>query len=97
MLTRIVIMNFEEENIQSFLKIFEQAENKIRTLPGCIHLELKRNVHNHSQLATISKWNSEKELNNYRDSEFFKDTWQKTKALFSTDAEAFSFVDVDLK
>jgi hypothetical protein len=88
-------MNFEEENIQSFLKIFEQAENKIRTLPGCIHLELKRNVRNHSQLATISKWNSEKELNNYRESEFFKDTWQKTKALFSSDAEAFSFVDVE--
>ena len=95
MLTRIVIMNFKKENIPNFLEIFSQVESKIRAIPGCTHLELKRNVSNHSQLATISKWNSEKDLNNYRESEIFKVTWEKTKALFSSNAEAFSFVDLE--
>ena len=96
MLTRIVVMNFQKDKVPDFLELFSRVNGKIRSLPGCKHLELKRNIKDRSQLATISKWDSEADLNNYRNSEFFKDTWKKTKALFISDAEAFSFEDVGL-
>jgi heme-degrading monooxygenase HmoA len=43
---------------------------------------------------TISQWESEEALNNYRHSEFFKQTWVKTKALFQERAEAYSLSSI---
>jgi len=92
-ITRIVIMNFQEENVGAFLELFSTVENTIRSLPGCEMMELKQNIGKPSELVTISKWVSEEHLNAYRNSEFFKDTWSKTKALFSDKAQALSLVD----
>jgi autoinducer 2-degrading protein len=39
---------------------------------------------------TVSHWNAEPDLNNYRNSEFFKETWSKTKSLFSEKPQAYS-------
>ena len=39
---------------------------------------------------THSHWESASDLNNYRDSEFFKTTWAKTKVLFAEKPLAFS-------
>jgi heme-degrading monooxygenase HmoA len=43
-------------------------------------------------LFTFSIWDSEAALENYRQSDLFRDTWAKTKALFAEKAEAWSMV-----
>jgi len=39
---------------------------------------------------TYSYWDSEKDLNNYRDSQLFKEVWSNTKILFNLKPEAWS-------
>jgi quinol monooxygenase YgiN len=88
MITRIVKMNFRPEEVENFLYIFHQSKDKIRHMPGCQHLELWNSQSDASIYYTYSIWDSEDDLNNYRDSELFQSVWPATKALFASKAEA---------
>ena len=41
-------------------------------------------------LFTYSSWNAAEDLENYRNSELFKETWSYVKSLFEAKAEAWS-------
>jgi quinol monooxygenase YgiN len=88
MITRIVKMNFRPEEVENFLNIFHQSKDKIRHMPGCKHLELWNSQSDTNIYYTYSIWDSEDDLNNYRDSELFQSVWPATKALFASKAEA---------
>ncbi len=90
MITRIVKMTFILEKIPDFLKIFEASKPKIRSFKGCTHLELLNEVNAPNIFFTLSKWESEKDLESYRNSELFKSTWAKTKILFAEKADAWT-------
>jgi quinol monooxygenase YgiN len=90
MLIRIVKMTFEENKIDEFLSIFEESKLKIRKMNGCTHLELLQDFNLPNSFSTYSYWNNEEDLNNYRNSELFRDVWAKTKVLFSEKPIAFS-------
>jgi len=90
MLVRIVKMSFHEENIDAFLENFNQMKEKIRNAPGNNFLELYQNKNNKEQFFTYSYWDSEEDLNNYRNSELFYDVWNFTKVLFNEKPEAWS-------
>jgi len=92
MITRIVKMTFQPEFIIQFQQLFEERKEKIRNMPGCIYLELLQEVKDGNVFFTYSNWEAEADLEYYRNSELFKDTWQKTKALFAQKAEAWSMV-----
>lgn len=90
MIIRIVQMNFEPANVESFLALFEKRKAQIRGFEGCRHLELWQDANDKNIFFTYSHWESEHYLNQYRFSEFFKDTWGKTKALFANKPQAWS-------
>ncbi|MEZ7944579.1 MAG: antibiotic biosynthesis monooxygenase [Flavobacteriaceae bacterium] len=90
MLVRIVKMSFHLEHIETFLTNFEKKKELIRKSKGCNLLELYREQHNSSVFFTYSYWDSEKDLNNYRDSQLFKEVWSNTKILFNLKPEAWS-------
>ncbi|MEY2799505.1 MAG: hypothetical protein RI934_493 [Bacteroidota bacterium] len=90
MITRIVKMNFRATEIENFLRIFEQSKDQIRNMPGCNHLELWNSQTDATVFYTYSIWDSENDLNNYRNSELFQSVWPATKALFASKAEASS-------
>jgi quinol monooxygenase YgiN len=91
MIKRIVKMTFREEAVETFLhEVFEQSKDRIRAFPGCRHMELLRNLAQPNILFTFSIWDDEAALETYRQSEFFQQTWAKTKALFAEKAEAWS-------
>lgn len=90
MLIRIVKLSFEDKNIQSFLEIFENSKEKIRNFKGCRLLELYNDRNYKNIFFTYSYWDSEESLNNYRQSDYFKDVWSKTKILFNDKPEAWS-------
>ncbi len=91
MIKRVVKMTFREEAVETFLhEVFEQSKDRIRAFPGCRHMELLRNLAQPNILFTFSIWDSEAALDSYRQSDFFQQTWAKTKALFAEKAEAWS-------
>ena len=91
MIVRIVKMQFKPEEVNNFKQLFDDRKEKIRNFPGCQHLELLQGVAgNNATFFTYSYWESEKDLDNYRYSELFADTWKLTKQMFSQRAEAIS-------
>jgi hypothetical protein len=90
MIVRIVQMSFEEKHVDSFLQLFNERKSLIRHFEGCNHLELWQDAHQPNIFFTYSIWQSEQHLNHYRFSELFKDTWAKTKALFTDKPQAWS-------
>lgn len=90
MITRIVRMSFRAEEKENFEAIFAASKGKIRAMPGCRYLSLHRDHHDPSVYYTLSKWDSQADLDGYRHSELFKATWAKTKALFKEKPSAHS-------
>lgn len=90
MFVRIVKMSFHEEKIPKFLENFELMKEKIRNAPGNRLLELYQDKQNPEIFFTYSYWETENDLENYRNSELFYDVWQFTKKLFNDKPEAWS-------
>ena len=90
MLIRIVKIEFREDLIPNFKALFAEVSPKIRNFEGCTHLELWQDQDNPSIVFTHSHWQSPKDLENYRQSDFFADTWSKTKKLFGEKPKAWS-------
>lgn len=90
MLIRIVRMDFDPEKVADFLTLFETVKEKISTFPGCTHLELCKDAKVNHVYYTFSKWESEDDLEAYRQSELFEGTWAKTKVLFGGKPMAYS-------
>ena len=83
-------MSFAEENIKTFLENFNSKKEYIRNFEGCEFLELYQDQNNSNIFFTYSFWDSDTYLQNYRQSELFKDVWSKTKPLFNGKPEAWS-------
>lgn len=90
MFVRIVKMGFHEENVDTFLSIFDDKKEIIRNNKGCQLLELYRDKTNPTIFFTYSYWKTEQDLENYRNSELFENVWVQTKALFNIKPEAWS-------
>lgn len=90
MIKRIVKLTFQPDKIPDFLTIFEESKSKIRHFEGCSHLELWQAKAPANVFFTYSHWEDEMALDNYRQSEFFKATWAKTKLLFADRPQAWS-------
>ena len=83
-------MTFQPEKVDDFLKIFNDSKTKIRGFEGCRHLELWQDHCQTHIFTTYSFWEDEQALNQYRDSELFKEVWGHTKVLFAEKPRAYS-------
>ena len=90
MLVRIVKMSFHEDKIPDFLENFETVKEKIRRTDGNRFLELYQDKNNKGIFFTYSYWETETDLENYRQSELFNSVWNFTKKLFNAKPEAWS-------
>ena len=90
MLVRIVKMRFQEDKIEAFLANFNQVKEKIRGFEGNQFLELYQDKNDPRIFFTYSYWQTEENLENYRNSVLFKEVWSYTKKLFSDKPEAWS-------
>jgi quinol monooxygenase YgiN len=92
MIVRVVRMKFRPEEVAAFQALFEARKGRIRGFEGCRHLELWRDAHDPDVFFTYSHWDHEAALDHYRFSDFFKETWALTKALFADKPNAWSAV-----
>ena len=90
MLVRIVKMSFKADKIDLFLANFEANKEKIRASKGCDLLVLYRDKTNVNMFFTYSYWQTEQDLENYRQSDLFNGVWATTKVLFNEKPEAWS-------
>ena len=95
MIVRIVKLHFHEINIPAFIENFKSIQDKIRNSPGNRYLELLQDKNDPCTFFTYSHWQSEQDLENYRNSAFFDEVWRFTKKLFDKKAEAWSCVLVN--
>ena len=92
MITRVVKMTFKPESVNGFKEIFYATQKLIHTFDGCNRVDLMRDLNNECVFFTLSSWDTEEDLNAYRQSYLFKNTWSKVKPLFSEKAEAWSLI-----
>ncbi len=90
MFIRIVKMKFRSKNIALFQSVFEENKQTISAFKGCNFLELYQDKNDETIFFTYSFWEKEEHLEAYRNSQFFKLLWAKTKILFSDKPEAWS-------
>lgn len=90
MFVRIVKMEFQEDKINQFLSNFEKVKNNIRNQDGCRLLEMYQDKNNRNIFFTYSYWETEQDLENYRNSDLFKGVWAKTKPMFNAKPLAWS-------
>ena len=80
-----------------FLDIFDTVKKQIRASEGCLGLEVLRSVEEGSvSVWTISLWENEKALDQYRSSPLFKETWSAVKPLFSGKAKAWTLTSIEV-
>lgn len=87
---RIVKMTFQEEHCEDFLDHFETIKHKIIAMPGCESLRLHRDLNNPTVFFTYSNWRADSDLQHYRQSQLFIETWKIVKTWFGEKAEAWS-------
>lgn len=90
MIVRIVKMTFRVEEVGRFQELFVGWKPRIRSFPGCQHLELLHDVQDPRIFFTYSHWDGPVDLENYRVSEVFASVWPVVKGLFAAPAEAWS-------
>ena len=90
MFVRIVKMSFHSKFVTDFLEMFDEKKMLIRNTDGCKLLELYQDKNNPEIFFTYSYWESENDLENYRNSELFKETWAQTKTYFNHKPQAWS-------
>ena len=91
MIVRLVRLKFAPENVEEFLEFYARSEPAIRAQEGCLALSLLRETGDPGSFATWSTWQSGRDLQRYRRSEFFRGFWPTVKALLREPAEAASF------
>ena len=92
MIKRIVRMEFRPEYVTEFIHIFSNSKDLIRQMPGCEYLELFKDPEKEYIKYTVSYWESNEALENYRNSDLFQQIWSKTRTLFAAKPVAFSLV-----
>lgn len=92
MITRIVNLKIEVAHKQTFEVLYRNAFPEILKMEGCHSVSLQEDISEEGNYFTISNWESEEHLNNYRNSIFFAGVWKSVKVYFSAKATAWSLV-----
>lgn len=72
-------MNFTNDGLVEFYKIFNESAPVIKSFKGCISVKLMQATGKTNLLFTLSEWETEIDLENYRKSDFFRETWEQQK------------------
>lgn len=89
-ITRVVKLTLKPECIGDFCDVFVAHQQQISRFDGCISLQGFQDNKEPNIFFTISQWDSEAHLDNYRFSDFFKTLWTTVKPMFAEKALAHS-------
>ena len=90
MITRIVKLKFNHDFCREFEDVFKKNKTLIIQQKGCISVDMMKNIHQQNEYFTYSIWQSEDDLNIYRNTVLFNSIWKILKSNFSEKPEAWS-------
>jgi quinol monooxygenase YgiN len=88
-------LEFDPERVGEFTDFFRTNKEIIGSFPGCLSLHLHRDAKLTHVFYTVSIWENEEALENYRRSETFEHLWSFAKARFSGKPQAFSLINAE--
>lgn len=91
MIIRKVDLEIDPRKIEEFEKIFTSRNPALNKVQGCHRVELIKHPEIEFGYSTLSMWDSEDDLNSYRNSVYFCETWKMLKPLFTTKAVAVTY------
>lgn len=89
-LVRVVRMKFRPETSKTFQAFFYETQTVVASMPGCLFVDLFQDFQDQDAFYTLSLWESEEHLNQYRASDKFGEIWKYTKSLFGAPPAAYS-------
>lgn len=94
MITRIVKLHLKPGCNTAFTEIFIRTRHYIEQCEGNVSVSLQQDIHQPNIMYTLSKWESEAALEQYRNSDTFITTWKEVKTLLQEKTEATSLKEV---
>ncbi len=95
MIIRVVKLSFHTYNTGLFESLFDQNKDKIIAQKGCHKVQLLKDINKKGVFFTYSYWDTEADLNAYRQSDLFKGIWEQLKVLFNHKPEAWSTININ--
>ncbi len=90
MVSRLVELQLKAENIDKAKILLSDIAPQVKAMPGCSHLEILMDLHDRCHITTYSHWDSEADLDTYRQTDTFKNFWAEVKPMFAKPAKAWS-------
>ena len=90
MIERIVKLTFQSDRADEFIAIFNRMQPIILEMQGCTGVRLLRDTTDTNVFFTHSVWASIADLDEYRKTDVFRNTWVYVKTLFAQKPEAWS-------
>jgi quinol monooxygenase YgiN len=88
---RVVRLTLKPEEKPEFLALFNEVKDRIRASSGCLNLRLLEDSRYPNIVTTLSEWSDEASLEAYRSTEFFRETWSRTKRHFAAAPSAHTY------
>ncbi|MBL7832191.1 MAG: antibiotic biosynthesis monooxygenase, partial [Saprospiraceae bacterium] len=63
-ITRIVMMTFKSNEVETFINIFKESQALIQAFPGCNKVQLHKNIDDPCIMYTVSLWDNDECLQN---------------------------------
>ncbi len=89
-MVRVVLLKFHSDQVKDALDKLNSIAPKVRAQRGCKFLEISQGFHDKSEIITYSYWESQNDLNVYRQSDFFRAFWKDIRVNFQEPARAWS-------
>ena len=90
MIRRLVRLQFPESFGPEFKRLFTERKGHILNFPGCVSLERYQDADAPGVWYTWSSWHSAMDLEKYRQSPLFRETWKVIKPQFLVPPQAFT-------
>jgi len=96
MIKRIVRLTLKDTASKTaFEDIYDTRNPHKNGVKGCLDVKVMKDVNEENIYYTVSTWESNDDLEAYRHSPYFKETWPMVKANLAKRAEAYSMTDLD--
>ena len=98
MITRVVRLTLRPDiNSEAFEEIYRKRNPYTKGVKGCRSVKVMKDVNDDHVHYTLSAWDRNEDLEAYRQSDYFAETWPMVKALLDQKAQAFSMTEMDVQ
>ena len=92
-IVKLILLEGEEEN---FLNIYRTRNPSLKNVKGCQSTCVLKSITSDQEFFTLSVWDSVQALEDYRNSEYFKETWSLVKQLLGGKTQVWNLDEINI-